>query len=78
MRTKDAVLLYTYTGDRLFGTYSTNEELKEWISVMKVWNFSFALPINFPYSLDNLNVLPGVVGGFNVLGAILMSLKIFN
>jgi hypothetical protein len=75
MDTGDEVLLYTFVGDRLFGTNSKYKDVRTWLADMSKWNLGYGIPTTVPYTLNHVFHLTKMLDGFNVLGFFLTALR---
>lgn len=71
----ETIIIYMYPYDRFFGVGDKIRDVKRWKENMQESNNCVQYPVSFPLRYSDLRMLPKITQGYNVLGAILMSLR---
>ncbi|KAI6197557.1 NADAR domain-containing protein [Aphelenchoides besseyi] len=75
MGTNTKMICYTYAKDQFYGTGCLMNSFLDWFQRCGNSNFFFQFPIRLPLRRSDLACLPNIMDGYNVLGAIYMSIR---
>ncbi|KAI6172465.1 NADAR domain-containing protein [Aphelenchoides besseyi] len=75
MATNDKMICYTYAKDQFYAAGCSMNDFLDWFQRCGNSNFYFKFPVRLPLRCADLACLPNIMDGYNVLGAIYMSIR---